>query len=148
MDIKERLESARVRHAVATPSVPKPTSDPGPNNVWAFDEKTQGWVAKPKNDPKGFETMGNVIETLKYYNENEDSLLITAEWNPKDENKENWDAEIMRREVIAHIEQKHKAKKAEFIEFDWQTGLSIIKISNVKRPGVKVVFAELKAEEV
>lgn len=150
MNIKDRLQTLKEhkQHRVAQrPSVPKPTTDPGAGKAWKWNLTTMVWEARPQNEPTEFQAVaGKVTEQWSHYAAADDSLFVAAQWDLKDSNNQNWDANTIAREVLAHVEGKYK-KKAKIIDLDWESGFSLVQIENAEKPKAGVeVYAELKSE--
>jgi hypothetical protein len=163
VDIKKRLselkEKRKADYAMTTTDVgdpggatmppsgvpPKPTSDPGPNMKWVLNRKTNGWEARPMNDPNIYEAIGSVKPQWEHYASEEDSLFVAAQWDPKDENNMDWDASTVRKEVLAFAKEKY-GKEAKIHDLDWESGIVLLEVKQAKRAPVKEVYAELKGE--
>jgi hypothetical protein len=164
VDIKQRLSELKKKKADYSMGVgttnspdmsemppagapPKPTQDPGVGMKWVLNRTTMGWEAKKDSDPNVYEAVGSVKSQWEHYASEEDSLFVAAQWEPKDENNTDWDAENIRKEVLAFAKEKYK-KEAKIHDLDWETGIALFEIKQAKRAPVKEVYAELKGAEV
>ena len=151
MNIKDRLQTLKEQrhHRVAQrPSVPKPTTDPGAGKSWKWNLTKTVWEARPQNEPTEFQAVesGKVTEQWSHYAAADDAMFVAAQWDLKDTNNTNWDANTITREVLAYVEKKYQ-KKASIIDLDWESGFSLVRIENAKTPKAGVeVFAELKSD--
>lgn len=149
MNIKERLSELKKQADGGTPAgaPPKPTTDPGPNKKWVFNRKTMGWEARDVNDQTIYEAVGSVKEQWAHYMDDRDSLLVAAQWDPKDENSMDWTEANMLKETIAHYQEKHKGKEISVIESDWQSGNVFVEVKGFKKTqAAKEVYAKLEGE--
>jgi hypothetical protein len=124
---------------------PKPTQDPGPGMKWVLNRTTMGWEAKKMSDPNIYEAVGSVKTQWEHYASEEDSLFVAAQWDPKDENNMDWDADNVRKDVLDFAKEKYK-KEAKIHDLDWESGLVLFEIKAAKKTAAKEVYAELKGE--
>jgi hypothetical protein len=151
MNIKDRLQTLKEqsqKRVAQKPSVPKPTTDPGIGKSWKWNLTKMVWEARPQNEPTEFQAVesGKVTEQWSHYSSKDDSLFVAAQWDLKDENNQNWDANLMGKEILAHVTKKYK-KEAKIIDLDWESGFALVQIENAQKKQASVeVYAELKDE--
>jgi hypothetical protein len=156
MNIKERLQTLKEQQTskAAQNIPPKPPSDPGAGMKWKLTKLPDGamtWEARPSAQEPGevpaVVSAGKVTEQWSHYSSDDDSLFIAAQWDLIDENNQDWNAETVKRDVLAHITKKYGQKQANILDLDWESGVAIVQLAQMKHPKAGIeVAAELKDE--
>jgi hypothetical protein len=149
MNIKERLQTLKEQQVskAAQNIPPKPPSDPGAGMKWKLAKLPDGsmtWEARPAaQEPNEVPAVvaGKVTEQWSHYSSDDDSLFIAAQWDLVDENNQDWTAETVKREVLAHMVTKYGEKRiAKIIDLDWESGIAIVQVAKINdtRPGIEL----------